>query len=121
MSLVEIYPAAHDVVVVNIPAGTALRIHHPAGARDYIAAPSDTRLVAAIPGDRDHLGWGAGIVRYGSAHMIRNGHHKRDRPLWHEAHRAVREGGTALIQHVRRDVHGRPRWDAVKVHSQVRH
>lgn len=117
MDVVEIYPAAHDVIVANLPAGTLLRIHHPAGVRDYTAPQGDERLIAAVPGDRDHLGWGACIIRYSTAHGIRNGHHRLDRPVWHTAHRHVRDGGVAVIRHARHDHYGRPRWAAVSVHQ----
>src|SRR4051812_48831839 len=103
MPLIAISPAAHEVAVVNLPPDTILRVHRAAETCDYTAAFPGERLIAAIPGDRYRLGWGAAIVRYGSACAFRNGHHKLDRPVWHVAYRHVRDGGIALIQCARRD------------------
>ena len=71
--------------------------------------------MAMLPGDRDLLGWGAPCSFYGGLAGIRNGHRKRDRAVWHEAAKAIRNGGVAYVELEHLDWYGRGEWFAVGV------
>jgi hypothetical protein len=104
------------VVVANLPARAVLTVKYPDGtSRELTDDLVEGPLVVVVPGDRDALGWGAYVVHYGATRQIRNGHNRFDRPVWHEAEKAVRHGGIAYVQHEQRDYYGRSRWFAVGV------
>jgi hypothetical protein len=115
--VVDLYPRAADVAVMNLPGGTVAHIHRPGthegpfmGHRD----PADP-FIATVPGDRDLLGWGAMVCSYGSLRGIRNGHHRRDRAIWHAAARAVERGGVVYVEHEQQAPYSKTVWVAVRV------
>jgi hypothetical protein len=114
-------PSADEVLVAHLPAGAVLTVHYPTGAVRELTVDHlpDDPLIVAMPGDVEGLGWGAYVVYYRDPHTIRNGHHRLDRTVWHQAERVVRQGGIAYIQYEQHDHHGRPRWTAVGVRREA--
>jgi hypothetical protein len=110
--VVDVRPAATEVAVIHLPPGSVARVHHPAGHRDYTGSFHDLPIIMVIPGDRDTIGWGWTHGEYFSLQRIRNGHHQLDRPVWHDAVRAVRGGGVVYIRFEQRDWYGKQRWAA---------
>jgi hypothetical protein len=121
---IEVRPDRTEVAVLNFPPGTVARVRTWDGKagkweyREIAALITGSPLVAAVPGDRDGLGWGARYVFYGGLAGIRNGHHRRDRAIWHEAAKAVRSGGVAYVRHEQQDYYGKTIWVAVSVRQE---
>ncbi|MFF4417005.1 hypothetical protein ACFYY8_31175 [Streptosporangium sp. NPDC001559] len=118
-SLVEARPSATEVAVVFVPAGAVVRVHHPAGVREYVAPLPEEAWYVAIPGDRDVIGWGAVPCWYGSLAGIRNGRHSLDREAWHAAARQLATIDVAYVQFEQRDHFGAQRWTAVAHRAEV--
>ena len=125
--VVIVTPYWDEVAVINLPPGTTTRVRHwlPSGCwtfRDYGGnghPDDDFPHIATIPGDKDHIGWGSSYCGYGSLAGIRNGRHKRDRAVWHEAAKAISKGGVAYVGHEQRDWHGRQVWVAVSMRMEA--
>ncbi len=112
---VEVFPAATEVAVVELPAGVVAVVHHPGGERREYSDPEQVQILV-VPGDREAIGWGWSYGWYGSLRGVRNGRHRLDRDAWHEAARAVEAGArVAYVRYEVRDYYGKPRWTAVAV------
>lgn len=119
-TVVEVHPAPLETAVVNLPPGTTVRLvrgSHEAYFADVFQDPEDPLpVVAEFPSPE--FG-GAIVVRYaGGLAGIRNGRHARDRAVWHEAAKWVRDGGVAYVLHEQRDWYGKPVWWAVSVRAE---
>ena len=109
MPVIDIRPAPDEVAVFNLAPGVTMRLHQREAAavvmREHNGFDGEP-LIGCAPGDRNHLGWGTGLLTYTTLLAapgrpltgIRNGHHKRDRAVWHEAEHMVRYGGVVYIQ-----------------------
>ncbi|MEV8635667.1 hypothetical protein AB0395_28805 [Streptosporangium sp. NPDC051023] len=118
VSLVEARPSATEVAVVRVPAGCVVRVHHPAGVREYAPPLPDEAWYVVIPGDRDVIGWGA-VPCWGGLAGVRNGRHALDRDAWHAAARALASTDVAYVRYEQRDHHGKQRWTAVAHRAEV--
>ncbi|MFC4062789.1 hypothetical protein ACFOWE_31245 [Planomonospora corallina] len=106
-------PAGDEVAVVYVPAGAAVRVHHPDGqTRDYMPNLPQAATYAAIPGDGQAIGWGAVPCWHPTVRSLRNQRHPLDRAAWHAAARAVGDG-VVYVRYARREHHGRTRWTAI--------
>ena len=113
--VVEVFPAATEVAVVDLPAGVVAVVHHPGGERREYSDPDQAQILV-VPGDREAIDWGWSYGWYGSLRGVRNGHRPMNRAAWHEAARAVQAGAdVAYVQYEVRDYYGKPRWTAVAV------
>lgn len=117
MTSLDVWPLPTDVAVVHLPGGGEIHVHQPgtSGEGRRIGCDPGEPLIATIPGDRRLLGWGVTQCLYGSLRGVRNGRHRRDRAIWHEAADAVRDGGVAYVEHERQDWYGKQIWVAVRV------
>ncbi|MFC3985494.1 hypothetical protein [Streptosporangium jomthongense] len=118
-SLVEARPSATEVAVVFVPAGCVVRVHHPAGVREYVPPTTGDSWYVAVPGDRDAIGWGASPCWYGSLAGIRNKKHALDREAWHATARELATADVAYVQFEQRDHFGAQRWTAVAHRAEV--
>jgi hypothetical protein len=119
MTVMDVSPAPAEVAVVNLPPGTTARVHHAHGVREYQGVSPDMATVVVAVGDVGLLGWGAPGVVYLSLQQVRNGRHRLDRDVWHQAIRLIqRGGGVAYVQHEQRDYYGKPRWTAIGVRAE---
>ena len=125
---VRVTPERTEVAVVSFPGGAVVRVRQWLPKAGFWAfndygdeqdPDDDWPLIAAIPGDKDHLGWGARYCGYGSLAGIRNGHHARDRAVWHAAAKAISKGGVAYVRHEQRDWFGRQLWVAVSIRTEA--
>lgn len=115
---VEVTPAGLQIVVCNLPPGTALKVHHPGPlgmTRYYEAAQPADRLIAAVPADPVAVGWGTRYQRYARLGAVRNGRHRDDRPVWDAAVRLLGPGGVAVVELEQRSRYGRAEWRAARV------
>jgi hypothetical protein len=115
--IIDIRPEINEIAVVNLPVGQAARVHHPSGPRVW-APPPGERLIAEIPCDNTHIGWGVVITSYIAVGAIRNGRHRRDRAVWHEAARAVRRQPVVYVAMDQREYYGRHVWTAISVRTE---
>lgn len=113
--LVEAHPTATEVAIVYVPAGAVVRVHHPAGVREYAPQLPEESWYAVIPGDTATIGWGWNVGWYGDLRGIRNGHHRLNRDAWHAAARELRSAGVVYVQYEASDYFGKRRWTAVSV------
>lgn len=114
-----------DAAVMNLPEGTVVHVVFPDGTtRDYRGyadeLPDDLDcgpqpLVACV---WDRAFGAACFCVYLGLHGIRNGHHRRDRAVWHEAARMIRNGGVAYVEHEQQDWYGKPVWVAVRIREE---
>jgi hypothetical protein len=118
MPIIDIRPEINEIAVVNLPAGQTARVHHPTGARDWTAWLPGEPLIATIPCDVDHIGWGCSIVAYLHIRAIRNGRHRRDRAVWDQAVRALRSEPVVYVRLEQREYYGRDVWTAVSVRTE---
>jgi hypothetical protein len=102
-----------DVAVVNLPPGTTIRAVRESGEREYRDTFGEAPVVASLYGEA----FGGAAICSGGLRGIRNGHHRRDRALWHEAARQVRGGGVVYVEHERQDWYGRQVWVAVRLRA----
>lgn len=114
---VEVYPAATEVAVIYLPDGGTARVHLADRVRDYSPTLPDAPLIAVVPGDRELLGWGAQVCLYLDLGVVRYGHHRLDRPVWHAAVKALRDGGVVFVQYEQREYYGKSRWTAVAIRT----
>ena len=116
-AVANVYPRPTDVAVVNLPPGYTVHAYR-AGTNkpaEYPNTDPDRPVVATIPGDRDLLGWGVVYASYGGLRGIRNGHHKRDRDVWHRAASMLAGGGVVYVEHEQQDWFGKQVWVAMRV------
>lgn len=114
----DVRPGRNEVAVVSLPPGGVARVHHPAGPRDWAPSLPGERLIATIPCDVDHIGWGASICSYLGVRAIRNGRHRRDRAVWDEAVKALRGHAVVYVRMERGDYYGRAVWTAAAVRTE---
>ena len=116
--LADICPRPADVAVVSLPAGTVIRVHRasaPALGEYRPAVDGALPVIAMIPGDRELLGWEVVFCQVSGLRGVRNGHHRRDRAVWHQAAGMIKNGGVVYVEHERRPWYGRMAWQAVRV------
>ena len=110
--VVTVEPRPLEAVVVNAAEGTTIRVMREGQAREHADKP-----VPGVPMPVVAVVWppefeGAAITRFGGLAGVRNGHHTRDRALWHEAAREAAKRGVVYVAHEQRDWCGRPAWVA---------
>lgn len=96
-----------DAVIVNLPAGTVLRVLRDGQDWTDLSRDPDDPVIAVLYGSAFA---GASVCWYGSLRGVRNDHHERDREIWHQAVRAVSGGGVVHVECERQDSCGRPAW-----------
>ena len=111
--VVTVTPRPLEAVVVNADPGTTIRVDRDGQVRDY-----PQKQVPGVPLPVVAIVWppefeGAAITVFGGGLAgVRNGHHKRDRPIWHQAARDVALRGVVYVAHEQRGWYGRPAWVA---------
>ncbi len=100
MKPVEVYLAADESVITNLPPGTVLRVHHPHETRDYTATHPDNPVILLVDGDQPR-GWPGGILAATFTSLSRFGSlcHPADREVWDVAVQTITQGGAAIIEH----------------------
>lgn len=112
-AVVDVCPRRDEVAIVNLPAGSTVRVHSGGGTRDWVSdLGEDVPFIATIPGDREYIGWGAVIVRYIDIRVVRNGKHRRDRLVWQKAVKSVQRGGVTYLRFEQQDYYGKQVWVA---------
>lgn len=119
IALVELFPRPAEVAVARVPAGAKVVVHRDGYGEgsEYPPDSTDADLWITVPGDRALLGWGAAISAYYSAAGIRNGKHKRDRDVWHQAAALTQRGEIAYVGLERQMSFGSEVWAAVSVRA----
>lgn len=119
MSTVEVRIAPSDVAAVWLPRGSVIRAVRDSGVREYPDTDLQGWVAARVYGEA--FG-GAAICTYPFLGLrgIRNGNHKRDRAVWHEAARMIEGGGVAIVGHERQEIYGRQVWVACRVRAVTR-
>ena len=113
-ALVEAFPAAYEVAILKLAAGTTARVHHPAGpVREYVP-PLSIPYFAVVPGDVETIEWGWCVGWYESLKGIRNGHHRLNREAWHAAARLLARADVVYVRYEQRDYYGKQTWTAVR-------
>jgi hypothetical protein len=121
-AVVGVWPKRTEVAVLNLPAGTTARVIRPwddAAETVKIDTPEQA-LTAALPGDRELLGWGCRIIYYFDYRVIAHGKHRRDRHIWQQAVKAIQRGGVAYLQHEQQDYYGKQVWVATGLRTEER-
>jgi hypothetical protein len=112
-------PGPAEIAVAYLPDGGTVRVRRADGTvRDVASLLPGEPLAVASPGDAARLGWGGTDVTGFGLSVIRNLHHRLDRPVWHKAARAVRHGGVVYVRLEQRDYYGKPRWTAVGLRTE---
>jgi hypothetical protein len=79
----DLQPGPHEVAVAFVPAGTAVSL-----AGEPLAAPaSESGSYVMVPGAE--MGWEVRAFWCDHLSGVRNGHHRRDRDVWHAAARRL--------------------------------
>lgn len=111
---VDVQPSRTQLAVMHIPAAVTVRLRRwDAAAGDWVISEDrddDHPMIVVMPGDFRSAGWVVWRVRYGGLAEIRGGHHKRDRAVWTEAVRRIRDGGVVYIQREQQACYGRLAW-----------
>lgn len=122
--IVNVYPAAHEVAAIHLPAGSVARVHHPGSpvrevdpARAY--GDASLPLIATVTGDCIAIGWGVVLCLYYAVRQVRNDRHRLDRAAWDDAVKAISKGGVAYVAYEQRD-YGKPRWTATTARAAER-
>ena len=113
LQVVEAFPAAFEVAILHLPAGSMARVHHPSGMREYRPLLVQEDVYAVVPGFAQVIDWGAVPCWHYTLKGIRNGRHRLDRAAWHDAAALLALAPVVYISYERRDHFGKPRWTAV--------
>lgn len=113
-------PRSDEVALIHSPTGKPARIYTAQG--DSVIpqhGAGKAALIAVVPGNVEHIGWGANVSYFGNLRGVRNGHHKLDRPTWEMAAKLVATGGVVYIRYEQQDYFGNPRWTAHDIRMHI--